>query len=42
MMTFTEVKGHQTSNVVFMSYGYHIWSDVQLIQAKDDDDLREG
>ena len=22
-----------------MSYGYHIWSEVPLIQAKDDDDL---
>ena len=40
MMTYTEVKGQQRSNVII--YGYHIWSDIPLIQGKDHDDLHKG
>ena len=42
MMTFTEVKGQQRSNVVIYVIWLPIWPDVPLIQAKDDDHLYEG
>ena len=42
MMTCTEVKGQQRSNVLSMLYGYHIWSDIPQIQGKDHDDIHEG
>ena len=43
IMTFMEVKGHQSSNVgKLCDYGYHIGSKDLLMQAKNDNDLHGG